>query len=61
MPDNRARDLDALWRKARQRLNLVDREPGMNMEQVDRLLAAGAGDDHRLRLPEVRVPAGTAD
>lgn len=34
------RDVRALWQKARERLDLVDREPPVSMEDVDKLLTS---------------------
>lgn len=51
-------DLDALWRRARRKLNLSHREPAPTMEQIDRLLAAGILEDQRWRLLRVPAPVG---
>jgi hypothetical protein len=61
MPDHPTRDLDSLWRKAHQQLRLVDREPALTMEQIDRLLAAGTLEDKRLRLPRAGASITSPD
>jgi hypothetical protein len=60
MPDHPSRDLDALWRQARHRLTLVDREPALTMAEVDHLIAAGILDDRRLRRPDPQAQGATS-